>query len=42
MTVRNTLKSGRPFGSDERTEKIAKRLNIDMIPRPRGRPRKEI
>jgi hypothetical protein len=38
--VRNSLRSGRPFGADEWTEKIAKQLNIDLARRPRGRPRK--
>jgi putative transposase len=38
--VRNALRSGRPFGADEWTEKIATRLKIDLAPRPRGRPRK--
>ena len=41
MTVRSSLQSGRPFGATEWTEKIAKRLNIDMSRAPRGRPRKE-
>jgi putative transposase len=38
--VRNSLRSGRPFGADEWTERIAKRLNIDLTHRKRGRPRK--
>jgi putative transposase len=38
--VRNSLRSGRPLGTDEWTERIAKRLNIDLTPRARGRPRK--
>jgi putative transposase len=40
-TVRGSLRSGRPMGAPEWTEKLAKRLNIELIPRPRGRPRKE-
>jgi len=40
-TVRSSLRSGRPLGAPEWTEQMAKRLNIDLTPRPRGRPRKE-
>ncbi len=39
-SVRASLLSGRPFGGTEWTEKIARRLNIDLAPRTRGRPRK--
>jgi putative transposase len=39
-SVRGSLRSGRPLGTPEWTEKIAQRLNIDLLPRPRGRPRK--
>jgi putative transposase len=39
--VRNSLRSSRLFGTAEWTQRMAKRLNIDLIPRPRGRPRKE-
>jgi putative transposase len=38
--IRRSVRSGRPFGTEEWTERIAKRLKIDLIPRPRGRPRK--
>jgi putative transposase len=41
MSVRGSLRSGRPLGAPEWTEQIAQRLNIELIPRPRGRPRKE-
>jgi putative transposase len=40
MTVRDSLRSGRPFGALEWTEHMAKRLKIELVPRPRGRPRK--
>jgi hypothetical protein len=40
--VRQSLQHGRPFGATDWTNRIAKRLNIDLNPRPRGRPRKEI
>jgi putative transposase len=40
VAVRQALRSGRPFGDSEWTERMAKRLNIDLNPRPRGRPRK--
>jgi putative transposase len=38
--VRSSLRSGRPLGGPDWTERIAERLKIDLIPRPRGRPRK--
>src|SRR5262249_33376533 len=38
--VRNSLRSGRPFGADEWTDKIAKQLNVDLARRPRDRPPK--
>jgi len=41
MKVRGSLRSGRPLGAPEWTEQMAERLNIELIPRPRGRPRKE-
>ncbi len=41
MTVRGSLRSGRPFGASDWTEQMAKRLNIELIPRPQGRPRKQ-
>jgi putative transposase len=39
--VRQSLQSGRPFGAERWTEKIATRLKIDLTLRPRGRPPKE-
>ena len=41
MSVRGSLRSGRPFGSSDWTEQMTRRLNIDLVPRPRGRPPKE-
>jgi putative transposase len=41
VTVRASLRSGRPFGQSEWTEQMARRLKIDLSPRLRGRPRKE-
>jgi putative transposase len=40
MEIRASLKSGRPFGSAEWTDEMVKRLNVNLTPRPRGRPRK--
>jgi putative transposase len=39
--VRASLRSGRPLGTDAWTGRVAERLNIDLKPRPRGRPPKE-
>jgi putative transposase len=39
--VRGALHSGRPFGSADWTDRMAKRLGIDLSPRRRGRPPKE-
>jgi putative transposase len=41
IKVRASLQSGRPFGTSDWTEQLAERLNIELIPRPRGRPRKQ-
>jgi putative transposase len=41
MTIRSSLRSGRPLGTAEWTEHIAQRLKINLLPRPRGRPRKQ-
>ena len=41
MSVRGSLRSGRPFGATDWSEQMARRLNIELVPRPRGRPRKE-
>ena len=38
--VRSSLRSGRPFGAQDWTKRIAQRLKIDLTSRPRGRPRK--
>jgi hypothetical protein len=40
-SVRRSLQSGRPFGAADWTDRIARRLGIDLNPRPRGRPRRE-
>jgi putative transposase len=40
-SVRDSLRSARPLGTLEWTANIAQRLNIDLLPRPRGRPRKD-
>ena len=40
VAVRRSLKTGGPLGAPEWTEGMAKRLNIDLTPRPRGRPPK--
>lgn len=39
--VRDSLQSGRPFGDSDWTEQMARRWNVELVPRPRGRPRKE-
>jgi putative transposase len=39
--VRRSLRSGRPFGAEDWTQRMAKRLGIELNPRPRGRPPKE-
>ncbi len=41
MTVRSSLRCGRPFGAPEWTEPMAERLNIELNPRPQGRPFRE-
>ncbi len=40
-SLRGSVRSGRPFGTTDWTEQIAQRLNIELVARPRGRPRKE-
>ena len=40
-SVRGSLRSGRPFGTLDWTAEMARKLNIELDPRPRGRPRKE-
>jgi hypothetical protein len=39
--VRGSLRNGPPFGTSEWTQRMAERLNIELITRPRGRPGKE-
>jgi putative transposase len=39
--VRDSLRTGRPLGTDAWVQGIAARLGIDLTPRPRGRPRKD-
>ncbi len=39
--VRRSLRSGRPYGTEDWTNRMAAALNIELNPRPRGRPRKE-
>jgi hypothetical protein len=41
MSVRGSLRTGRPFGALDWTQQMAGRLNIALVPRPRSRPRKE-
>jgi putative transposase len=38
--VRRTVTTGRPFGSSQWVEAMARRLGVELVPRPRGRPRK--
>lgn len=40
--IRASVLSGRPFGSEDWVGETAKRLGVNLTPRPRGRPRKEI
>jgi putative transposase len=40
-SVRTSLRTGRPLGTSDWTELMAERLHIELIPRPRGRPRLE-
>ena len=39
--VRRAVTTGRPFGTERWVEALARRLDLDLAPRPRGRPRKE-
>ena len=39
--VRTSLRSGRPLGTDDWTGRVAEQMNIDLKPRPRGRPPKD-
>jgi putative transposase len=38
--IRSSLRSGRPYGSEIWVAATARRLGVDLNPRPRGRPRK--
>jgi putative transposase len=38
--VRRSVTSGRPFGPASWVEQTAARLGLELVPRPRGRPRK--
>ena len=38
IALRNSIRSGRPFGAPEWTEQMAERLNIELNPCPQGRP----
>ena len=40
-SVRGSLRSGRPLGTLDWTEEMARKLNIELDPWLRGRPRKE-
>jgi putative transposase len=37
-SVRTSIKTGRPLGAVDWIERVANRLNIELSPRPRGRP----
>ncbi|MGC8644088.1 MAG: transposase, partial [Isosphaeraceae bacterium] len=39
--IRMSLNSGRPFGDPAWAQNVARRLGINLNPRPRGRPPKE-
>ena len=39
--VRDSVRTGRPFGTSAWRETMASRLGVVLNPRPRGRPRKE-
>ena len=39
--VRRAVTTGRPFGTERWLAALARRLDLDLAPRPRGRPRKE-
>src|SRR5581483_10770783 len=40
--VRRSVATGLPYGSPEWVNRLAKRLDLDLTIRPRGRPRKRI
>ncbi len=39
--IRSALERARPYGDPEWTAAMCRRLHIPLVPRPRGRPRKE-
>jgi putative transposase len=39
--LKESLTRGRPFGSEQWTEKTAARLGLQYTPNPRGRPKKQ-
>lgn len=38
--IRESTRRGRPIGDDDFEDRVARELNIDLKPRPKGRPRK--
>jgi putative transposase len=40
--IRRSNATGLPYGDETWTNRLAKRLNLDLTIRPRGRPRKTI
>ena len=38
--VRQSVVSGRPYGTERWVKRMAQRLGVPLLPRPRGRPRK--
>ena len=38
--IRRSNATGLPYGDEARTKRLAKRLDLDLTIRPRGRPRK--
>ena len=39
--VRRAVTTGRPYGTERWVAAMARRLDLDLAPRPRGRPRKQ-
>jgi hypothetical protein len=42
LAVRRAVTTGCPYGTEGWVAAMAKRLGLDLAPRPRGRPRKEV
>jgi hypothetical protein len=40
LAVRRAVTTARPYGTERWVAGMAKRLGLDLAPRPRGRPRK--